>query len=281
MKKTVFSIVLVILSVAVLTACGGRQEGLGAGGGQSLREGSTSPYHSDIAQDETYQTILGLNILLYPAPIDDPKFEDYGELHWEIDPTDFVAAMEENFTGEKTEQAVYEPVVDALQDHPFVSQIQELVYDGEPVQVGWIYGLNGSFDALEFNGVTVTLIPANDIVLFLGPEEKLNTDDWTYASGDTEAFFVPDHAIVELYPGTMRSFPVRVIRDTGYLAAVIVPEGVGLEEAAPGQGKDQALVGSDHWVFGFAGNTGGFYEGLTGSNTAIEPADASPRFEDK
>lgn len=271
---------LIVFALIFITACGGSSEGLGAGGGQSLREGSTSPYHSDIAQDETYQTILGLNILLYPAPVDDPKFDSYGELHWDLDPTDFVTAMQESFNGTMTEDAVYEPVVDALQDHPFVSQIQELVYDGEPVQVGWVYGLNGSFELLEYNGKTATIIPANDIVLFLGQKDGLSTEDWTFSANDTDAFFVPDHAILELNPDTLRSLPVPAIREDGYLVAVIVPEGVGLDDAAPGEGMDQALVSNDRWIFAFPDNGNGYFAGLTGNDIAIEPADSSPRYEE-
>lgn len=272
--------ILIILAFVLITACGGNSEGLGAGGGQSLREGSTSPYHSNIAQDETYQTILGLNILLYPAPVDDPKIDSYGELHWDLDPTDFVTAMQDNFNSTMTEDAVYEPVVEALQDHPFVTQIQELIYDGEPVQVGWVYGLNDSFEMLEYNGKTATIIPANDIVMFLGQKSGLNAEDWTFSAKDTDAFFVPDHAILELYPDTLRSLPVPAIRENGYLVAVIVPEGVGLEDAAPGEGMDQALVNNDRWIFAFPDNDGGYYAGLTGSDIAIEPADSSPRYEE-
>jgi len=260
------------------SACGG-SEGLGAGGGQSLRVGSTSPYHSDIAQDETYQTLLGLNILLYPAPVDDPKFDGYGKLHWDVDPTEFVTAMQESFDGTMSDTAVYEPVVDELQDHPFVSQIQDLVYGGEPVQVGWVYGLNNSLDQLEYNGVPVTLIPANDMVMFLGAKDKLNSTDWTYATKDTQAFFIPDHAIVELLPDTFRSLPIPAISEEGYLVAVITPAGVGLEDASPGEGIDQALVSNDRWIFAFADNPSGYFAGLTGSNTSIEPADSSPRYE--
>lgn len=280
MKKAALFI-LVVMLVGLLTACGRGGNGepeYGAGGGQSLREGSTSPYHSNIAQDETYQTLLGLNILLYPAPVDDPKFETFGALHWEMDPTEFVAAMEENFSGQMGESPVYEPVVAQLQDHPFVAEVQEAVFGGEPVQVGWIYGRNGTMDFLEFNDANVVLIPANDVVLFAGSEDKLDQTEWTYATKDTQAFFVPDHVIVELFPTTLRSAPVRVIEETGYLAAVITPAGIATEEATPGQGMDQALVANSRWVFAFPETEGNYYAGLTGDNTAIEPADSSPRY---
>lgn len=277
MRKIVLFSIL-ILALVIISACGG-SEGLGAGGGQSLREGSTSPYHSDIAQNETYQTLLGLNILLYPAPVDDPKIDQYGKLHWDVDPTDFVNTMQESFTGTMSETAVYEPVVEALQDHPFVSEIQELVYDGKPVQVGWVYGLNDSFEQLELNGVPVTLVPLNDSVIFLGSKDKFNTSDWTYASKDTQAFFMPDHVVLELLPDTLRSLPISAFSTDGYLVAVITPEGIGLEEATPGTGIDQALVGNNRWVFGFPDNLAGFFPGLTGRDISIEPADSSPRYE--
>lgn len=282
MKKAAL-ILLVVILASLLVACGRGGDGeteYGAGGGQSLREGSTSPYHSDVAQDETYQTVLGLNILLYPAPVDDPKFAEYGAVHWDLDPTDFVETMESSFSGQMTETPVYEPVVAELQDHPFVAEVQDLVFGGAPVQAGWIYGQNGALDFLEFNDAQVVLIPANDIILFAGNKDKLNQTDWTYDTKDTGAFFVPDHAIVELFPTTLRSAPVRAVEETGYLVAVIAPEGTATEAVAPGQGMDQALAANNRWVFAFPEVAGDFYAGLTGSNTAIRPADASARFSD-
>jgi|GEM_PF-658148 len=260
----------------LLPACNrgeGGAAGYGAGGGQSLREGSTAPYHSPIAQDQTYQTLLGLNILLYPAPVDDAKFEPFGTPHWELDPSEFVEVMLGAFDGTMGEQAVYEPVVTALQDHPFVSEIQDAIYGGEPVQVGWIYGNNDSLDLLEYNGTTVTLVTARNVILFIGGKDKIDTETWTYGTGDTMAAYVPENTVVEVYPDTLRSMPVRVLDETGQLTAVIVPEGLGLEAVSSGDGMDQALVANDRWIFALPEVEGGYYAGLTGDSITIEPAD--------
>jgi hypothetical protein len=274
MKKTPL-ILLTLITLVVLTACGGREEGetrYGAGGGQSLREGSTAPYHSDIAQDQTYQTVLGLNILLYPPPVDDPKFEALGKAHIEdLIPVDFVAHMREAFAGEMGDEPVYEPVVEALQDDPLIADIQSTIYGGDPVQVGWVYGNNDTFETLEYNGVTVTLITADPIVLFAASQSDIDTETWTIDAKAATAFYIPEVLVVELNPDTMRSFPIRVLQETGYLVAVVTPAGVGLEDASPGNGMDQALVANDRWVFGFPDT--GYYTGLTGSSVTIEPAD--------
>ena len=170
MKK----MLMVLLTLAMMTslaACSrgeGGAAGFGAGAGQSLREGSTAPLHSSIAQDQTYQKLLGMNILLYPPPIDDPKFEPFGTAHWDLDATAFAQAMKSAFTGQMDTTAVYEPQVDAIKDDPLVAQIQEKIYNGEPVQVGWTYGKNPSLDYLEYNGKPVTLVTSEPVVLFLG-----------------------------------------------------------------------------------------------------------------
>ncbi len=274
MKKT-WIVLLILVAVVALAGCSrgeGGAAGYGAGGGQSLREGSTSPLHSPIAQDQTYQKVLGLNILLYPPPVDDPKFEPYGAAYWEIDPTEFVQAMRDAFSGEMGGTPVYEPVVDALQDHPLVAQISETIYGGEPVQVGWVYGNNNSFDYLEYNGVTVTLVTADNVVLFVGDRMLLDETTWTFDAKNARGFYIPANTVVALNPEVMRSAPLRVANATGQLTAVIVPQGVALESASPGAGIDQALVASDRWVFAFEG-VEGFYTGLTGSRTTINPVD--------
>jgi len=275
MKQAIY--VLLVLAVMVgLPACGrgeGGAAGYGAGGGQSLREGSTSPLHSSIAQDETYQKVLGLNILLYPPPVDDPKFEAFGIPYWDLDATGFVKSMKNNFNGEMSDQVVYEPKVDALQNDPLIAQIQEKIYGGKPVQVGWIYGNNAKLDFLEYNGDIVTLIPAENSVIFVGDKANLDQSSWKFDTGKVSAFFMPANSVVSIKPDTLHSAPIRVANSTGQLTAVIVPAGVGLEPATPGTGIDQALATNGRWIFALPGIAGGYYEGLTGSNKEIVPID--------
>lgn len=273
MKKVIY-LVIVIALLAALPACGrgeGGAAGYGAGGGQSLREGSTSPLHSSIAQDETYQKLLGLNILLYPPPVDDPKFELYGSPNWDLDATGFVKLMKDNFKGQMGDQAVYEPKVDALQNDPLIAQIQEKVFGGKPVQVGWIYGNNAKLDFMETNGENVVLIPANNMLIFAGKKSDVDPTTAKFDIGKAAAFYIPANAVVTFYTDTLRSAPLRIDQNTGALTAVIVPEGVGLEQASPGSGIDQALVAKNRWVFGQPGKSEGFFEGLTGGTKEIVP----------
>jgi hypothetical protein len=274
MKKSL--IYLVLAALIGLTACSrgeGGAAGYGAGGGQSLRQGSTSPYHSPIAQDQTYQKLLGLNILLYPPPIDDPKFEPLGVAHWELDASGFTQAMKDSFQGQMGDQAVYEPKVDALQNQPLVAQIQDTIYGGAPVQVGWIYGDNANLDLVEYNGVTVTLVTADNAVIFAGDKANLDTTSWNYDVKNLTAFYIPANTVVAFKPETLRSNPLRVSKATGQLTAVITPVGVGIDPTTPGSGMDQALVAKDRWVFAIPGLSGGYFEGLTGGTKSINPVD--------
>jgi len=248
MKRTLVSISLIM--IIALVACGGDEEGLGAGGGQSLREGSTAPYHSPIAQDETYQTVLGLNILLYPAPVDEDSFNAFGSPHWELDPSEFSQTMLDAFDGEMGEASVYEPVVETLQDDPFIAQIQDVIYDGEPVQVGWIYGNNGDLELMYHTAVSTTLIPANDIMLFAGSDGDLDAAAGTFDSKNANPYFTPHNSVIEMGPGSLFSIPIRAIKESGQLTVVITPQGVELEPVT-----------------------------LTGNTVSIEAADTSARFE--
>jgi hypothetical protein len=271
------AVVLVVLAcLLTLSACDrgeGGAAGYGAGGGQSLREGSTSPLHSDIAQDQTYQQLLGMNIILYPPPIDDPKFEAYGTAHWELDATAFTEAAKAAFSGQMGEAVVYEPKVDALQGHEFVGQISQAIYGGAPVQVGWAYGKNANLDFMETNGATVTVIPVYNVLYFMGTKADVDAATFMFPVSKGKAFYFPANSVTELLPDTMRSAPVRVADSTGQLTIVIVPEGVALQSAAAGSGFDQALVANSRWVFGLPDNTFGFYAGLDGSNVNINAVD--------
>jgi hypothetical protein len=274
--KRIAIVLVVLATLLTLAACDrgeGGAAGYGAGGGQSLREGSTSPLHSSIAQDQTYQQLLGMNIILYPPPIDDPKFDLYGKAHWDMDPSEFTQAALAAFSGEMGDQAVYEPKVDALQGHAFVEQIKQTIYGGADVQVGWAYGKNANLDFMETNGATVTVIPVFNTVYFLGSKADVDPTTWMYPASKAKAFFFPANAVTELLPDTMRSAPIRVADETGQLTIVIVPAGTALEAAAAGTGFDQALVAANRWVLSFAGNPFGFFAGLDGSNVNINAVD--------
>jgi hypothetical protein len=248
MKRTLTLVSLI--AILALVACNGGGEGLGAGGGQSLREGSTAPYHSPIAQDETYQTVLGLNILLYPAPIDEDSFAAFGTTHWELDSSQFTQAMLDAFDGQMGEEAVYEPVVDSLQDDPFVAQVQDVIYGGEPVQVGWIYGNNSNLELMYHSTVSATLVPAYNIILFTGSTADVDAASGTLDSKDANGYFSPPGAVIEMGPDSLFSIPIRAIKQVGQLTAVIVPQGTELEQVT-----------------------------LTGKTISIEAADTSARFE--
>jgi hypothetical protein len=276
MKKMLLSLTI-LLVLGMFTACNrgeGGQAGYGAGGGESLRKGSTSPLHSPIAQDETYQKLLGLNIILYPPPVDDPKFDAYGKAHWDIDAKDFTAAVTKAFTGTMGEEAVYEPKVDALQNLPLVDQIKQTIYEGKAVRVGWVYGNNANLDYMEFNGARVTLIPVYNTVVFVAAKTDLDQSTFKLSVGKTSLFYLPAGSVVELLPDTLHSAPIRVANATGQLTVVIVPEGVGVGSASKGSGIDQALFAPGRWLFGFPDNKAGFFAGLDGTNTNINAVDA-------
>jgi len=274
--KRILTILGVFAALLALTACGrgeGGAAGYGAGGGQSLRQGSTSPLHSSIAQDETYQKLLGINIILYPPPIDDPKFDLFGKAHWELDSTELTQAAQAAFRGEMGEQVVYEPKVEALQGLPFVEQIKQTIYGGKAVQVGWAYGKNANLDFMETNGVTVTVIPVYNAVYFIGGKADVDPTTWLYPVKKAQAFYFPANSVAELLPDTLRSAPIRVADETGQLTIIVVPEGVAVGTASAGTGFDQALAAASRWVFAFPDNPFGFYAGLDGKNININAVD--------
>jgi hypothetical protein len=99
------------------------------------------------------------------------------------------------------------------------------------------------------NPVSVTLIPANDVVIFVGASSDIDETAGTLASKDANGYFTPQNSVIEVGPETLYSFPARVIKESGQLTAIIVPEGVELEQVS-----------------------------LTGNTISIEAADTSARY---
>lgn len=208
---------------------------------------------------------MGLDI----KPVTDPAFRAYGKV---------VTGYE---IGEILEKMEHTPLPD---DVTYVASVQELevlsvckemeknLYGQMPIQVGFCNGHNKKLNAAEYHRNSEINIAATDLVLILGKQQDI-TPEYTYDSGNMEAFLIPKGTVVEVYATTLHYAPCHT-EEGGFRCVVILPQGTNTDLSPLDKTvnkEDTLLFAKNKWLIGH--EEGGLpkeaYIGITGENLTI------------
>lgn len=201
--------------------------------------------------------------------ISDSKFKKYGRIINELDCKKLIEHAE-NIT--QVDSVVYIPSVQELEECDSREQLQNIVYDGIPIQIGYCYGHNHMLNALEYHRDSELNIAATDFILLLGLKWDLE-DDFTYETKNIEAFMIPKGTIVELFASTLHYAPCNV-HSTGFKSIVVLPKGTNkkLETVMINTCEDRLLFANNKWLIAHAESgldKQGAFIGLKGDNINI------------
>lgn len=200
--------------------------------------------------------------------VTDPAFKKYGKVISGIDFSDILKAMEE--TPKPADAVVYEPGIEALEACASAAKLQDNVYGGMPIQVGYCNGNNYSLNALEYHRDSEINIGVTDAVLLLGKMEDVE-DDYTYDTSKVEAFLLPAGTAVEVYATTLHYAPCSAAED-GFRVVIVLPKGTNtdkpeLEMLTP---EDKLMTARNKWLIAHPdAHIEGAFEGLKGENITI------------
>jgi len=205
-----------------------------------------------------------------------PEFARYGRVLHGLEAAQAMAfARQNSLPGGRV---VYEPSLAGLEaDQAFVQAVSRQVYAAMPVQVGRCCGRNLQLNALEYHKGTEVLVAVTDLVLLLGRVDDIQWGSQvTYDTSGIEAFVVPQHTMVELYPWSLHFAPCHVHERTGFCALIVLPQGTnGPLGFVPDKGGESALCfGRNKWLIAHPEATAlvqqGAYVGLTGDNLVVQ-----------
>lgn len=149
------------------------------------------------------------------------------------------------------------------------SAIQDSVYGGMPIQIGYCNGSNHTLNAVEYHRDSEVNIPLHGAIFILGSQQDI-TEDFTYDTGKMEVFSAPAGVVVEFYATTLHYAPCD-LREEGFQVAVILPKGTNTEKPANlgATKEDRLLCNKNKWLIAHPesglGETGAFV-GLIGEN---------------
>lgn len=201
------------------------------------------------------------------SKLTDPSFKKYGKVIMGIDFSDILAAMGNTPVPESTS---YVPGLESLEKCASAKLLENSVYGGMPIQVGYCNGNNHLLNAVEYHRNSEIDIAATDAILLLGQEQDI-ADDGTYDTAKIEGFLIPAGTAVEIYATTLHYAPCNAVPG-GFKMVIVLPKGTNtkIEKGEAHTAEDKMLFARNKWLIAHpeAGIEGAF-NGLTGENIKV------------
>ena len=200
----------------------------------------------------------------------DPEFKEYGRVIKGYGLAGLLAAMEKT---PLPENVSYVPSMKELEALPILKQLEEGIYGGMPVQIGYCNGHNLKLNGLEYHRDSEVNIAASDLVLLLARRQDLD-EDFTMDTGVVKAFFLPKGVMAEIYADTLHYAPCQASEE-GFRCVVVLPRGTNEGLTAKPEaidGEERLLTARNKWLIGHpeGGLPEGTFMGLKGENIQIE-----------
>lgn len=145
------------------------------------------------------------------------------------------------------EGAAYTAAEPALEACASAAVLQERVFGGLPMQLGYCRGHNDRLNALEWHACSEINVAVSPLVLLLGQRQELCGD--RYDVGRLRAFLVEPGQAVEIYATTLHFTPCQVSAD-GFGCLVGLSAGTNLPLAR--KTGDPLLYAQNKWLLAHA-----------------------------
>lgn len=200
--------------------------------------------------------------------ITEENFHKYGQILKGYDFKELLAKMEQ--MPMPADDVVYIPSIEELEQCGVKADLENQMYGGLPIQIGYCNGNNHRLNAVEYHRSSEVDISVNGMILLLGKQEDIKAD-FTYDTANIEAFYVPAGMAVELYATTLHYAPCTYNGEEGFRCVVVLPKGTNTELAFHlMDGESQLMAAKNKWLIAHedAGIEGAFC-GLVGENITV------------
>ncbi|MFI3214000.1 MAG: DUF4867 family protein [Eubacteriales bacterium] len=148
--------------------------------------------------------------------------------------------------------------------------IQNSIYGGMPVQIGYCNGKNNALNAVEYHRDSEINIPLKGAIFMLGSQQDV-AEDFTYDTSKIEVFEAPAGAVLEFYGTTLHYAPCHSIEE-GFQVAVILPKGTNTDapEVSGIFAEDKLMTAKNKWLISHAEAAAeDMFVGLVGENIKL------------
>lgn len=199
--------------------------------------------------------------------VTDASFRKYGKV---VEGYDCSKLIKEMGHTPLPEGVIYEPSIEELEILAVAQELQNRMYGGLPIQIGYCNGKNKFLNAVEYHRSSEVNIAVTDLVLLLGWQQDIE-DDFTYDTSKIEAFLIPAGTMVEVYATTLHYAPCHVAED-GFRCVVVLPKDTNTEInfSLKNEGEDKLMTAKNKWLIAHEeAKIDGAFCGLKGTNVSI------------
>lgn len=199
--------------------------------------------------------------------VTDESFKKYGKV---LSGFDFSELLKEMNATPVPEDVIYVPSEDRLEALDVAKELENRMYGGLPIQIGYCNGHNKTLNALEYHRCSEVDVAVEDIILLLGCQQDIE-DDFTYDTSRVEAFYVPAGTAVELYATTLHYAPCGV-DGNGFRCVIVLPKDTNTEItfSTSGKGEDKLMTAKNKWLIAHEdAKIEGAFNGLKGENITL------------
>ncbi len=204
----------------------------------------------------------------------DREFETFGRVVTGYDLSRLCAYLEEK-TDIPAQGNVYVASVPEMEEFEIATRLQNEIYGGMPIQIGYCNGRNSTYNGFEYHKGSEINVAVTDFMLVLG-HTWLIADDGTYRVEDATVFFVPRGTAIEMYQTTLHLSPCKV-REEGFKGVVVLPRGTNTplqHRPADREGENKLLLQTNKWVIAHPEREPlirqGAFPGLLGENKDLK-----------
>lgn len=203
----------------------------------------------------------------------DKEFVMYGNVVTGYGMSELVNYMETS-TAIPESGNIYVASVPEMEQFAVAKEIEQRIYGGMPIQIGYCNGRNSTYNGFEYHKGSEINVAITDFMLVLG-HTWLIADDYTYKVEDAQVFFVPKGTAIEMFQTTLHLSPCKVC-DEGFKGIVVLPRGTNTpleDKLANTVGEDKLLLQKNKWVIAHPDREPlikqGAFPGLVGQNKEL------------
>lgn len=200
--------------------------------------------------------------------VTDAAFRRYGKV---LEGYTFDKILREMKHTPLTKEVCYVPSLEKLEELSEAAAFQNCFFGELPIQIGYCNGDNLRLNALEYHRSSEINIAVTDLILLLGSQQDIQSDN-TYDTSLVEAFYIPAGTAIEVYATTLHYAPCTAV-EGGFSCVVILPKGTNTELTFPARksGEDRLLTAKNKWLIAHQdADIKGAFCGLKGENLKIE-----------
>lgn len=200
--------------------------------------------------------------------VTDKEFQKYGRV-LDVKVPDLLKRLEGTPMPQDVVYVASAPKLEACEEF---HMLENSVYGGMPIQIGYCNGNNHTLNAVEYHRNSEINIPLAGAVLIVGMQQDVEAD-FTYDTSKMEAFEAPAGCAVELYATTLHYAPCQAGED-GFRCVVVLPRGTNgplVKKPAVRSGEEKLQTACNKWLIGHpeGGLPEGSFLGLKGENISV------------